>query len=815
MNRYVFIPILLLLITWNHLLLAEQYMDSTDYYYQKCLRVYNKTDNTSQKEIKEIKKACNWFVSNNQPVKEAWCYTLIGSNYYKKNVIDSAYKYFTKSLITYKKAGSVDSLATTYDKLANCQYYKGNFQKAKTNYNIGLIYPALKQVKASLLNGLAISYEALSYYDSALITYNKALDLYKIIDDSLGIAYTYTNIGTMYLQQDEIKPEAKEYLTKAYEIIKKTDNKYALSGITSNIAAYYNYKEEYQKSLENYLISYRIDSTLNDKFQIGVDLNNIGSAYLSLNDSAYANKFLIKALQMGISINAKQIISYAGYNLGNIELLNKNYVEALKYALISLNSAKESESTTDIIIAYNLLSKIYSQMGNYKKGFNYLHQYTVLHDSVLSVEKSKQLAEIKEKYEATQQQNKILFLEKEQQESNNIQTLLILSIIVITLILILIIFSLQLVKKNRKQIKEQQVYFQKLLSNSIEFTFLIDKNRMVKYVSPSYTKLFQGKVGETLEEAFYHNLDNETIEKSNELLGKLTNGQKRVSFEFKIQTIHGKTRYVTGVAQNFLDDNIIKGIIINFWDITNLKETSTVLKKREQELESSNQTKEKLFSIISHDLIGNIGTTSELMKLLDDNFENFDTEDKHKIISSVSNTLETTYTLVSNLLSWARIQMKKITTTHKAILLSPVIEEIANLYKGQLSDKAIEFTIACDTTTRVLADPNQLEFIIRNLVRNAIKFTHTGGKIWFSCVTQKGVVLVSIKDNGVGMDKKKINELLSDSAELTSTAGTNNEQGTGLGLIIVKEFIHLNKGKLKIKSKPEEGTEVIITFLAS
>jgi len=310
-------------------------------------------------------------------------------------------------------------------------------------------------------------------------------------------------------------------------------------------------------------------------------------------------------------------------------------------------------------------------------------------------------------------------------------------------------------------------------------------------------------------------LDKESIKKSNELLEIITSGQKRVSFEFKIQTTNNITRYVTGVAQNFLNDTTIKGIIINLWDVTDLKEASTSLKKREQELEASNQTKEKLFSIISHDLIGNIGTTSELMKLLEDNFDSFDPEDKHKIVSSVSNTLETTYTLVSNLLSWARIQMNKITTLRNPVLLHPVIEKIADLYKGQLADKAIEFAIDCDKTTRVSADSNQLEFIFRNLIRNAIKFTHTGGKIWFSCTTQKGVVQVSIKDNGVGMSKKKIDELLSDSAELTSTVGTNNEQGTGLGLIIVKEFIQLNKGRLQIKSKSGEGTEVIITLLAS
>ena len=815
MRQLVFILLLIFFAAITGTAQSGRISDSTAYYKQKCRNIYNKTDNISQENINELKNACNWFAKKRNRFYEAWCYTLIGSNYYKNNENDSACNYFSKSLSVYKNYKFMDSIASTYDKLATCQYYKGDFRAAKKNFTIGLLYPSQKKQKASLLNGLAISYEALSLYDSALIAYNKALDLYKSTGDSLGMAYAYSNIGSMYLQQDEVLPEAKSYLLMAYNIINKTDNKYALAGITSNLASYYSYNNEHQKALENYLITYRIDSSLKDKFQIGVDLNNIGNGYLNLKDTVNAKKYLTRALQIGRSINAKQIISYASYNLGTIELKKKNFKKALQHAKLSLKTAQESGSTTDIISAYNLFRKAYSGMGDYKNAYKFLNKYSVLYDSILSIKKAKQLAEVKEKYKVTQQQNKILSLEKEQLKANNIQVLLIISVIVVTLFLILMFFSYQLVKKSRNKIKEQQIWFKKLLSNSIEFTFLIDKNKNLKYVSPSYTSMFLGKIGSSIEDTFYKNIEKEEIEKSKELFEQLYNGKKRVSFELKIHNIKGEIRFVTGVAQNFLNDKTINGIIINLWDITELKEAGAALKKREQELEISNQTKEKLFSIISHDLIGNIGTTSNLMKLLEDNYDSFDKEEKHKIISSVSSTLETTFTLVSNLLSWSRIQMKKIKADRKVILMRPIVEKVINLYAGQLSDKAIDVKIKCDTTTQVSADSNQLEFIFRNLIRNSIKFTQTGGNIAIVCNTDKGAVTVRIKDNGVGMTEQKINEILSGTDELISTVGTNNEQGTGLGLIIVKEFVQLNKGKLQIKSKPDEGTEVILTFLAS
>lgn len=815
MRRTIYLILIVLQPTLSGVIQAENNIDSTNYYNKQCQKIYNKPFSSSLKDLVELKKAANWFAKKNGSINEAWCYTLIGRYYYKNNDNNLACNYFFKSIDAYKKINLTDSLATTYDKLASCQYYQANYKAAKTNFSIGLLYPASVKTKASLLNGLAMSYDALSLNDSALLTYNKALDLYRSCGDSLGIAYIYSNIGTMYLQQEEVLPETKDYLTKAYNIIINTDDKFSLAGITSNLSVYYFNNKNYKKALKNYFITLQIDSTLKDKFQIGVDLNNIGICYLNLKDTIRAIKYLSKALQLGAVIGAKEIISYSSYNLGEIELYKSNLKKALQYATTCLKTSKETGNTSGIISALNLLSNIYSVMGEYKTAFNYLQKYNTLHDSVFSIEKTKQLAEISEKYKSTQQQNKILSLEKNQLQSKNIQILLIILIIIITLLLVFIFFSYWLVKKNRNNIKEQQIFFKKLLSNSSEFTFLIDQNKKLKYVSPSYTKMFLGKPEMLLQDTFYKNLDENGIKKSNELLAQLYDGKKRIDFELKVHNIYGKDRFVTGIAQNLLNDRIIKGIIINLWDITDLKETSIALKKREKELESSNQTKEKLFSIISHDLIGNVGTTYELIKLLNDNFDNFDKKERQKIVSSATNTLETTYTLISNLLSWARIQTKKINTNRKLILLNPVLEKVVNLYKNQLYDKSISISIDYDRTIQLSADPNQLEFIFRNLVRNAIKFTPIGGKIRFSCKSYKGIVTITIKDNGIGMSPEKINELLSNKKEIISTAGTNHEQGTGLGLIIVKEFIKSNKGKFQIKSELDKGTEIILTFLTS
>jgi signal transduction histidine kinase len=739
---------------------------------------------------------------------------LIAYYYNTSNIYDSALIHLNEAIKYYKKAGLSDNLSKVYNNLSTSQYYLGDYELAKESSLKALRYPVSNKIKAIIYTGLAMAYQELNQSDSALIFYNKALNIYRNLNDSTGMAYQYLNIGTIYLQQKELAKEAKPYFEKAYKILKQTGDKAGLSGAINNLAGVYEINKDYIKQLKLFYEAYAIDSSLNNKIEMAGDLNNIGLAYIELKDTANALRYLTKAFSLAKSVNSKLLISYSAYNLGELMYKNKHYQKARYYTLISLNSSKLSKNNSDILSAYYLLSKIESKTGNYKEAFSYLSKYTSLYDSVFTREKAKLLAEAKEKYETRAKQNRILALEQKSLKQKFIKNILLVSILVITLVLIFVIISLFIVKKSRNQIKQQQHYYSKLLSNSIEYTFVVDSNKQLSYVSPSYIKMFNGKKGDNLNDSFYRNLSTEEdVKTCEELFSIITKGKRNVKFEFKIRNITSEEKFLTGVAQNFLDDEVIKGIIVNLWDVTHLKETELIIQKRENELETSNKTKEKLFSIISHDLIGLIGTNSELMKLLNDEFDELDNKTIKKIIGSVTDSLDSTNTLVTNLLSWARIQMNTMNTERETILLFPVIEKSIRLYKEQLQNKSIELHFHCDHTTKVMADSNQLQIIFRNLIRNSIKFTHIGGNIQIVCKDKNGVVEICIKDNGVGMDKEQIDHILSNSGNIKSTIGTNNERGTGLGMIVIKEFVQLNKGKIQIKSEPDKGTEICIMLL--
>ena len=806
--------IIILLILFSGRIMADNSFDSTQYYTQVCDSFSNYVKSFHAVPNK-FNDAISWFKRNNNEYLVAKTRVLLADYYSEQSEYDSACNNYLTAISTLINIKRTDSISTIYNSLASCEYDRGSYRLSIKYFQEGLKFPSFKKInEGNLYAGLAMSYDELGLLDSAITTYGKAISIYQDINDSLGIAYMYSNIGSLYLKREELFPDAKEYLLQAYKYLKAKDDKPGLAAVITNLAYYYSKSKNYKAELASYKEAYAIDSALNNPIEISYDLVNIGLLYANLGDTIKAIKTLRRSLSIANSIKAKQLIALSAYNLSDLLLEVDSIDESEKLAKISYENWVKMDTKADQLNALQLLSDIYSKNGEYKKAFQYLSDYTDLYDSVFSREKVQLLTNAKEKYEAVQRQNKILALEQKNLKETNTKKLLYISVILISSILIIIIIISLSANKNRKQTLRQKQYFSKLLSSSIEYKFVLGKDRIIKYVSPSFTHMFFGKEGDSMEDSFLKSLTEKDIENCKSGFLSIVEGKKVIPFDYQVKDINGIERFVTGKAQNYLDDELIKGIIVTLWDITDLKKTDQALKKREKELEEANKTKEKLFSIISHDLLGHVGTSSELMKLLNQQYQDFDQETIKKIISSVSQSLESTNTLVVNLLSWARIQMKKISSNRETTLLYPILESVIKLYESQLIEKSITIQLECDRTILVMIDTNQMEIVFRNLLRNAIKFTQNGGNIKFYCENNKPLVNVCIEDNGVGMNESQVRRLTERKSNLKSTSGTNNEQGTGLGVIIVKEFVHLNKGKIKIKSEPGKGTKVCITLLS-
>ncbi len=230
-------------------------------------------------------------------------------------------------------------------------------------------------------------------------------------------------------------------------------------------------------------------------------------------------------------------------------------------------------------------------------------------------------------------------------------------------------------------------------------------------------------------------------------------------------------------------------------------------KKINLELRELNNTKDKLFSIISHDLKAPIVAQQKAIGALVKNVKSYDevqlVENLHHFQISIDTQLE----LLQNLLSWANVYTGRIKYNPVGFNISEIIQETVSLYELPAQNKEIKVKLNLPKKCYVYADRNMVQTVIRNLINNAIKFTEQQGEISLSCTTEGDKMTFSIKDNGVGMSDEVIASAIGTS-ERHSSIGTMGEVGSGLGFIICREFLERNNSKMEIISELGKGTEI-------
>ncbi|MFA5328681.1 MAG: two-component regulator propeller domain-containing protein [Prolixibacteraceae bacterium] len=241
-----------------------------------------------------------------------------------------------------------------------------------------------------------------------------------------------------------------------------------------------------------------------------------------------------------------------------------------------------------------------------------------------------------------------------------------------------------------------------------------------------------------------------------------------------------------------------------------LESQTKTLTERNDQLKDLNSTRDKLFSIISHDLRSPFNTILGFEELLLDNYSELSDEERKDMISQLYKTSNQTYDLVENMLNWARIQTRNIKYAPKKFDLYEFFERKFDLYQKIAENKGITLQNSLAKKLIVYADANFLETILRNLINNAIKFTPTGGNIRISSEPGENSVIISVADSGVGMTQNQIDSLFYIDKN-KSTSGTNGENGSGLGLILCKEFVEEYNGTIAVKSEPGKGSTFSFT----
>jgi len=235
------------------------------------------------------------------------------------------------------------------------------------------------------------------------------------------------------------------------------------------------------------------------------------------------------------------------------------------------------------------------------------------------------------------------------------------------------------------------------------------------------------------------------------------------------------------------------------------------IEKKKDQLEVSNATKNKFFRIIAHDLRNPISTLVGSTGYILTDYDDFDKEKTKHFIVDLNKLSLTTYNLLENLLDWSTSQMGEIKFEPTNLDLIGVVNENIDLVNSKINEKHIELDVTLPENLTVYADENMVNTVVRNLLTNAVKFTQDHGHIKIFAKVDEKTCSLSISDDGVGISKENLEKLFRIEKHVT-TPGTHNEKGSGLGLILCKEFIERNGGTISVESEPNKGSTFIITL---
>ena len=273
---------------------------------------------------------------------------------------------------------------------------------------------------------------------------------------------------------------------------------------------------------------------------------------------------------------------------------------------------------------------------------------------------------------------------------------------------------------------------------------------------------------------------------------------------FRLKDSSGKWKWVLDhgkVVERDKDNKAIRAIGTHI-DISKQKEI-------EEQLQELLVTKDKLFSIISHDLRGPIGSFMQIIELLTSDLQ-VNPDMQVNLLNELKDMSKSTFYLLENLLNWSRSQRSNIVYSPRAIIINELIDENISLLSGAAGQKSIDIQFDIQTKYTIYADYDMINLVIRNLLSNAVKFTRTGGLISIGISEQNGFIAVEIADNGVGMSPEMAEKLFTDN-RFHSTYGTNHEKGSGLGLVLCKDFVQRNGGSISVESILEKGSKFIFT----
>lgn len=316
--------------------------------------------------------------------------------------------------------------------------------------------------------------------------------------------------------------------------------------------------------------------------------------------------------------------------------------------------------------------------------------------------------------------------------------------------------------------------------------------------------------------------DNSSKEEIAEILDTVITSGKPCTYTSRTRDSRGGDAwYQTNITPVLDEEGKVYSMFLIDSDITSIKKADLQIKQQKYQLESQrdqlrnlNASKDRLFSIIAHDLKNPFQSIIGFSEILKEDFRALNMKQVEEYLDAIYSSSTTAYDLLYNLLEWARSQTSSVKTNPVALNIREACADIFELFSAQAAQKNIRIRNKVDREVHAMVDRNMFHTILRNLLANAVKYTGEGGSVTVSAIPSGDLVEISVSDTGIGMEEDKLKNLFS-VEKGKSTPGTSGELGTGLGLLVCYEFLKLCKGKFEVRSKLGEGSTFTLSIPAA
>ena len=625
---------------------------------------------------------------------------------------------------------------------------KGDYEAAKKNFDgARLLYANMKDETglASCYIQAGRMYNNIADYNAASTYFQKALDIYKKLKDENGVAYSYHNIGMVSVNIGKSSYALDNYF-KSLSINLRLNNKISSAKDYNNIGTIMQTMELYPKSMEYYKRAIKI-------WQESKNIQGISTAYENMGEILIAEKkyddaiaYLTKSLKLTKDLDDKNGLSSLYADFGLCYAYKKQYDIALGYMAQALKMSNDFKIEYNKATTYNDYAIIYNLQKDYQQAYKYARMANDL---------ANKLGSLDNRTNASMQLSEALgglgrFEEAYKEQKKYIEL---------------------------KDSLKSDESVRKLTSFNLESAFA-EKQRLLAEHHQRQDDLYQQKIQrQGLLSAIFFLI----------ILGMAA-----------ILIVYYKAKLKQQKINSILEDKNAEVI-----------QQKADLNDQAHKLNDLNTLKDRLISVLAHDLRAPLSTLRGLFGLLEDDTISHD--QFLTMIPQALKKLEYTSDFLDTLLFWINSQMENFDSSAKSFPIKDVVSYEVSNYSEQATEKGIKLLDNVSENITVAADPNSIRIVTRNLITNAIKFSRKDDTIVVSATqVDENFILISVKDSGVGMTEKQLNKLFK--SKVDSGTGTNNESGTGMGLLFCKDLIEKCNGKIWVESVQGSGTEFFFTL---